>query len=71
MINILTDSLLEVFGRTKLHKKYLEIYFLLKKVIVYCVSNNINRHFLCQILLCTNTVLENLPQNRKNILKYN
>jgi hypothetical protein len=28
-----------------------------------------NRHFLCQILLCTNAVLDNLPQNRDNFLK--
>ena len=28
---------------------------------------NSNGHFLCQILLYTNAVLENLPQNRENI----
>ena len=70
----LEKSISQVFGRKKLHKKDLEIYiFKLKKVIsikrsvlLYCVSN---RHFLCQILLCTNAVLQNWHLNWDNFLK--
>ena len=72
--SILTDSLFQGFGRIKLHKKRCRNKkTILKKVIAIfrlifynCISN---RHFLCQKLLCTNTVLENWPQNRDSFLK--
>ena len=59
--SILTDRLSEVFGRTKLHKKDIEIYIFLIKIVIanfrlifqYCVSI---KHLLCQILLCTNAI---------------
>ena len=40
----------------------------MRSIFKYCFSN---RHFLCQIQLCINAVLENLPQNRDNLLQYN
>ena len=61
-----------VFGHTKYHKKgsrNICIFFYLRKFRDFEVNFLVlrqyysNRHFLCQTLLCINTVLENLPQN--------
>ena len=62
---VLTDSLSEVFGRTKLHKKriykYIYIFFIKESYrdFEFNVPSTSNGHFLYQIMLCNNAVLEN------------
>ena len=48
-LGLFLKKILKVFSCKKLHKKYLEIYIFSSK-----------RHFLCQILLITSSVLENI-----------
>ena len=52
----------EVFGCIKLPKKEK-----LSRFIDQFCSTVL--HFVCQILLCTNAVLQNLPLNQYNFLK--
>ena len=64
----------------KLHKKNLEIHIYIYIFIFYlrtlsrlrglcCSTALVIRHFLFQILLCTNAVLQNLPLNQDNLRK--
>ena len=57
----------QVFGNKKLHRKIFDI----RKLSTFKgqLSSARNRHLFCQILLCTNAVLENLPPNRDNFIK--
>ena len=58
-------SLSEVFVRIKLHKKYIYFFLKLRKLTrirgQICSAALVIDNFVCQILLCTNAVLQNQP----------